>query len=349
MRDDVDLGLYLYQKDVADLLGITPQGVNKIIKEHGLPTLARGGRVQVVPPATFRALLDLKGIQPYRGKIGIHIVKGGVGKTTLVHGLASRSVALGHKVLMVDLDQQGNLSHSFGVWPQLGKDPTLLNVYDKNLNGKPITIKNAIVHLTPNLHLIPANLSLANLDSALLMGTENLGNLFKEIFTPVENDYDVIFLDCPPALSKVTAAVHCLVDKIVMPVNADAFSIEGLQLTHEHLAQMKKKFGAKPELKIVLNKFHAQHKMTLEVLKALSDNFSQHLSQYFISATKQIENSLAEGQCVWTARSKNSALEDMHNFLVDLMGLDRWKDEWKTKKFKSSVTAQSRAQHEVAT
>jgi chromosome partitioning protein len=349
MRDDVELGLYLYQKDVADLFGITPQGVNKIIKEYHLPTMARGGRVQTVPPATLRALLDLKGIKPYRGKIGVHIVKGGVGKTTIVHGLASRAVALGHKVLMVDLDQQGNLSHSFGVWPQLGKDPTLLNVYDRNLNGRPITIKESIVKLTPNLHLIPANLSLANLDSALLMGTENLGNLFKEIFAPVENDYDAIFFDCPPALSKVTAAVHCFVDKIVMPVNADAFSIEGLQLTHEHLGQMRKKFGAKPELRIVLNKFHAQHKMTLEVLKALSDNFSQHLSQYFISATKQIENSLAEGQCIWTARNKNAALEDMHNFLVELMALERWKDEWKSKKVAPPSPGKSKIQHEMAT
>jgi cellulose biosynthesis protein BcsQ len=132
-----------------------------------------------------------------------------------------------------------------------------------------------------------------------------------------------------------------------MPVNADAFSIEGLQLTHEHLGQMKKKFSAKPELKIVLNKFHAQHKMTLEVLKALSDNFSEHLSEYFISATKQIENSLAEGRCVWTARNKNAALDDMHNFLVDLMGLDRWKDEWKTKKFKAPVPNKNRSLHEA--
>ena len=185
MREDVELGLYLYQKDVADLLGITPQGVNKVIKEHNLPTMARGGRVQVVLPETFRALLALKGLQLSKGKIGLHIVKGGVGKTTLVHGLASRAVAMGHRVLMVDLDQQGNLSHSFGVWPQLGKDPTLLNVYDKNIHGRPVTIKDAIVKLTPNLHLIPANLSLANLDSALLMGTENLGSLFSELFSPV--------------------------------------------------------------------------------------------------------------------------------------------------------------------
>ncbi|MDQ3232748.1 MAG: hypothetical protein M3Q07_13105, partial [Pseudobdellovibrionaceae bacterium] len=65
--------------------------------------------------------------------------------------------------------------------------------------------------------------------------------------------------------------------------------------------------------------------------------------------TKQIENSLAEGQCIWTARNKNAALEDMHNFLVELMELERWKDEWKTKKVVPPSPGKSKIQHEMAT
>ena len=332
MSTNYELGLCLQQKEIADLIGITPQAVSKILRENRIETLAHGHRLQLIEPASFRKILSIKNLKVFKGVIGVHIVKGGVGKTTLVHGLASRAVALGHKILMVDLDQQGNLSHSFGIWPELGKDPTLLNVYDGHLNGVKVGIENTIVEITDDLHIVPANLSLANLDSALLIGTDNLARLFSDLFAPVMSKYDVIFIDCPPALSKVTAAVHCFVDHIVMPVNADAFSLEGLQLTIEHLSNIKNKFGAKPTFNIVMNKFVSQHKMSFEVLKALTDSYGENLCETFISSTKKIENSLAAGECIWKSKNNNNALDDMHNFLVELMHLDTWKDQWKNQK-----------------
>ena len=252
-------------------------------------------------------------------------MKGGVGKTTLVHGLSARAAACGHKVLMVDLDQQGNLSHSFSIWPTLGESPTLLNIYQGNLKGKKLAVSDAVVPITENLSIIPANLSMANFDTALTAsGTENIGSLFKKMFHSIEDEYDVIIFDCPPALSKVTAAVHCFVDMLLLPVNADQFSLEGLQLTLDNLSQLKENFEIDPKISIVLNKFHGRHKIDGDILKMLSSNYGEMLEDSFISSTKRIENSIAKGHCVWEDRHKNNALEDMHNLLTDLFSLETW-------------------------
>lgn len=327
MFTNLDLGTYLLQKEVADLLGISPQAVSKILRENNIPTDEKGSRLLVVPPRSFEKLKSLRKLPPINRRIAVHIVKGGVGKTTLTHGLSARASSFGLKTLIVDLDQQGNLSHSFGIWPKVGEDPTLLNVYQGDFKGQAISVRDTITAITDFLHIVPANLTLANLDSALLMGNDNLGSIFSDMLAEVENDYDLILLDCPPALSKVTAAVHCYVDTIVMPVNADIFSIEGLQLTLDHLKNLKKSFKVDPKISIVLNKCHAQHKMTFEVLNALHENYSEWLSDCFISSAKKIENSIANGQCIWADRTKNNALSDMHNYLCELLGLAVWKQK----------------------
>lgn len=322
-----DFGIYVYQKEAAELLGVTAQSVSKLLRENKIPTTKLGNRLQVIPPASMKKIIKLKGLNKFKGKVGIHIVKGGVGKTTLVHGLGARSAALGHKTLLVDLDQQGNLSHSFGIWPILGSDPTLLNVYRGEINGKKITIRDAIKEITDDLHIIPANLSLANFDAALTAsGTENIGRLFGRLFKELEKKYDVILFDCPPALSKITAAIHCYVDMLVLPVNADSFSMEGLQLTLDNLKLLKENYGADPKLSIVLNKFHSRHKMTLDILRVLSEQYGDMLAESFISATKKIENSIAKGECIWVDRNKNNALEDIHNLVVELFSLSKWED-----------------------
>lgn len=327
------MDLYLLQKEVAQILGITVQSVHKLLKDHGIKTVPYGKRLQVIYPESFRQILKLKNLKLVKGtKIGVHIVKGGTGKTTLTHALATRAAALGHKVLAIDLDQQANLSHSFNVWANSKSDPTLFNVYEGHLQGKKIGIKDAIVELSSDFHLIPANLSLANLESALLSSTENLATLISSILKPIEKSYDLIFIDCPPALSKLTAAVQLYVNSLIIPVNPDSFSLEGLDLTLLHLKKMRKNYRSKTEINIVVNKFDGRHKLGLEVLRTLHEDYSQYLCDNFISVTKQIENSIAEGHCVWESRNKNQALDDIHALLIQILSLDVWKHDWKKNK-----------------
>lgn len=319
--------LFLTPKDIADLLGMTVQGVHKILKDQGIDSKVPNGRQHRIYPADFRRLIKNKNLPIPSHVIAIHLVKGGVGKTTMVHALASRASALGLRTLVLDLDQQANLSTSFGIYSRPKHDPTILDVHMGQMGSKKVRIQDAIVKVTDFLHVIPSNLSLANLDVAIIQGTENLGRLFSDMFKPVRNDYDLIFIDCPPSLSRVTSAAHCFASKILMPVNMDRFSLDGLDLTLDHVALLKKKFSAKAEVHVVINKFDARQKLGFEIINQLTSEHKDILCETYISTSKQIDNSVAGGECLWNPSSgKNSALEDFHNLLVEIFALDRWKN-----------------------
>ena len=100
----------------------------------------------------------------------------------------------------------------------------------------------------------------------------------------------------------------------------------------------KKKFKVNPEINIVVNKFDARHKLGFAVIKSLNDEYGDLLCETFVSVTKQLENSLAQGKCVWSSKGKNNALEDMHNLLIELLGLDSWKTDWKKQKLVNEKT-----------
>ncbi|MEO5968391.1 MAG: AAA family ATPase, partial [Bdellovibrionia bacterium] len=250
---------------------------------------------------------------------------------TLTHAMASRCSALGMRVLMIDGDQQANLSKSFGVYSRPRVDVTLFEVYNGRINDRKVTIKDAVVPLTDFLHIIPANLGLANLDLSIIQGTENIGSFFAEMLAPIRDNYDLIFFDCPPSISRITSAACCFADKVILPINADAYSIEGLHLSTEHLLSIHSKFNTTAELQIVMNKFDARAKLAFSLLNQLmQSDFKECLCDTYVSTSKEFDNSIADGKCLWNAKSgKNPALEDIHSLIVEIFDLKQWL--WKEK------------------
>lgn len=318
--------LFLTPAELASICDVSVQWLYKMLKEHEIQTRVIGNRHKIYP-RDMRKFLEAKKLPIPTGVFTVHVVKGGVGKTTLVHGLASRASTLGLRTLMIDLDQQANLSSSFGIYTTPKKDPTLVEVHAGNLNGKVVTIRDVIHQVTDFLHIIPANLNVANLDIQLMQGTENIGSFFRDLIQPVRHEYDLIFFDCPPSLSRVSTAAQCYADQIVIPVNIDRFSIDGLELTLDHLSSIQQKFRLKTELHIVINKFDARQKILGNaVVGALVEKYKDLLAESYISISKQIENCIAAHQCIWSARSpRNHALEDMGNLLSELLHIDQWK------------------------
>lgn len=330
-----DVDLFMTPSELASLLNLSVQGLYKQLKESQIDTKKANGRHKIYP-YEMRKFIEYKRLFVPNSVIALHIVKGGVGKTTIAHGLASRASAYGFKTLMVDLDQQANLSSTFGIYTEPKKDPTLLDVIMGHINGRRITVREAVVPITDFLHIVPSNLTIANLDLQLIQGTENITNFFEELFEPIREDYDLIFIDCPPALSRVTAAAHCFADRILMPVNTDRFSIDGLELTLDHLSIIQKKFDADPDLCIVINKFDARQKILGNaVIDALTSKYREFLMETYISVSKQIDNNIAAHKSIWASKSsKNPALEDLDNLLIELFQLDAWA---KDKKIRGEV------------
>jgi chromosome partitioning protein len=154
-------------------------------------------------------------------KIAVLSQKGGTGKTTAVRHLADVFRRSGLSVLAVDLDPQGNLSDYFDIDPEA--EPTTRDVLVGQAKAK------AAVHESPDgVGVIPANLSLAEAEVALAgkMGRELT---LRRAIKPVDGDYDVIFLDCPPNLGLLTVNALVAADHAMLSAEAQYFALQGVE------------------------------------------------------------------------------------------------------------------------
>ena len=148
--------------------------------------------------------------------------KGGVGKTTTCVNLSAFLAILGKKILLVDMDPQGNASSAVGV--ECAKtDNTMYEL----LLGE-CSAKDAIHHSNvKNLDVIPSNVDLSGAEVDLVY-MDNREKVLKEALAPIKNQYDYIFVDCPPSLGLITVNALTATDSIIIPIQCEYFALVGL-------------------------------------------------------------------------------------------------------------------------
>jgi chromosome partitioning protein len=148
--------------------------------------------------------------------------KGGVGKTTTSVNLAAGLAKVGQRVLLVDLDPQGNATMGSGV----DKRQLALSVYDVLLESA--SIQEAAVYAEKSgYHVLGANRELAGAEVELVE-LERRDQRLKEALIPVQGDYDFVLIDCPPSLSMLTLNGLCSAHGVIVPMQCEYFALEGL-------------------------------------------------------------------------------------------------------------------------
>ena len=160
--------------------------------------------------------------------IAIANQKGGVGKTTTAINLAACLAEAGQKILIIDIDPQGNTTSGFG----LSKTDIEKTVYEVLLGE--CNIKDAIVeNIIDNLDILPSNVNLAGAEIDLI-DVDNREYILKESILEVRDRYDYIILDCPPSLSMLTVNAMTAADTVLVPIQCEYYALEGLtQLIHK--------------------------------------------------------------------------------------------------------------------
>lgn len=225
--------------------------------------------------------------------IAITNQKGGVGKTTTAYNLASSLSKYNKKILLIDMDPQGNCSQALGIDPSICKKTTaelLLNT---------VTLKQAIKKSNiENVHLIPANLTLAMVESKLLyeQGKANFSLLKDCLETKEARLYDFIIIDCPPSLGFLSINALNAASSIIVPVQCEFFALDALAQLLSSVASIQR--SSNPNLSImglVLTMFDSRTKLCIDIASEIRNNFKDHVFTTVIPRNVSIPEAIANG------------------------------------------------------
>lgn len=210
--------------------------------------------------------------------------KGGVGKTTTSAALLASLHNRGARVLGVDLDPQGSLGFSLGL--DIERCATIYDVFRGELEPQ-----QAISH-TQTCDLLPSNILLAGAEQEFTRPGREF--MLKTALSKIEENYDFIIVDTPPALNLLTVNAYVAVDKLIIPMAPEVLSLLGVSQIKETIQSVKEYFNSRLEvLGILLNRYNARFNLNREVLE-LATQIAQQLDTVVFEAKIRGSVSVAE-------------------------------------------------------
>ncbi len=194
--------------------------------------------------------------------------KGGVGKTTLSINLSSALALLGYRVLLIDMDPQGNSTEGLGI----NADQCEHTIYDILIDKVPLC-EVTVRHKQENLYVVPSNISLFGAEAVL---STQIGRHFclKEAVKPESSRYDYIIIDCPPNLGVLTINAVVASTDIIVPLEPNAYALKGMSGLFNAILKIQDELRCFPNLfGVVINMFNPINSLHKSIVDKVTENF----------------------------------------------------------------------------
>ncbi|MDD2355842.1 MAG: AAA family ATPase [Lachnospiraceae bacterium] len=238
--------------------------------------------------------------------------KGGVGKTTTTINL---SAAIGEKkkhVLVVDIDPQGNTTNGFGI-DKLNLENTVYEVLLDECTAKEAIIKDIV----DGVDLMPANVNLAGAEIELVSSDKPSANILKSALDYVKDEYDYIFLDCPPSLNILTVNAMTAADTVLVPIQCEYYALEGLSQLITTINRVKKKLNPSLDIEgIVFTMYDSRTNLSTQVVQNVKEHVKQHIYQTIIPRSIRLAEAPSYGEPI-TVYDPKSAGAMAYSSLAD--------------------------------
>ena len=247
--------------------------------------------------------------------IAISNQKGGVGKTTTSINLSACLAEKGKKVLVIDIDPQGNTTSGLG----LDKDSLKATVYDLMINYAPIwdCISPSVVD---NVSVIPSDRDLAGAEIELV-GIKEREYILKKEVDKVKDDYDFVIIDCPPSLSMLTINAMTTADTVLVPIQCEYYALEGLSQLIHTIELVRDRLNKRLKIEgVVFTMYDARTNLSLQVVENVKENLDQNIYKTIIPRNVRLAEAPSYGKPINLYDSRSTGAESYRLLAEEVIG-----------------------------
>lgn len=243
--------------------------------------------------------------------------KGGVGKTTTVINLSASLAEKGKKVLVVDIDPQGNTSSGLGI----DKNNIEYTMYELMI-GECELSDCLISDIYENLSILPSNVNLAGAEIELITLPENHFILKKQL-EKIRYKYDFILIDCPPSLNMLTVNAMAAADTVLVPIQCEYYALEGLSQLMHTIELVRQRMNERLRVEgVVFTMFDARTNLSLQVVENVKDTLKENVYKSIIPRNVRLAESPSHGLPITIYDPKSAGAEGYRNLAEEVIESD---------------------------